>query len=81
MPKFEVRNCKTRAYYEVEADSYEEAVTKVYRRETGDRTAFAMRSTGINPLSGIFHIWERRDGTTITRIGPDSGYHASRLDG
>ena len=80
MPTFSVLNRETSMGYEVEADSYEAAVTKVYRHEMGVNRGFAQRSTGISPLSGVFHIWTRFDASTITRTGPDAGYHASRLD-
>lgn len=75
LAKFAVLNRDTGARYEVEADSYRSAALEVYWLETGKHARFVVRA----PWPGVVNVWDRVGRVTIP-VGPDEGYHITRLD-
>lgn len=78
MATYTVRNRDTDTVHTVEAESHAGAALLVYRNEYRRRRGRALRTTGQEPLSGVFAIYQPVGHTspgTNERVGPDRGYH------
>ena len=83
MATYEIRNRGTGTAREIDAQSYEAAVSAAYALDyPTDRSVrlhkhYSVRVTGTAGRSGVFQVYAPLSGSASTAIGPDRGYHAT----